>query len=43
MTYIRHAIHHPENTLNPNFTEAELKQSIQEMLSILQHTDFLAL
>ncbi|MDO1509858.1 MULTISPECIES: AAA family ATPase [unclassified Neisseria] len=43
MTYIRHAIHHPENTLNPNFTEVELQQSIQEMLNILQDPNFLAL
>lgn len=28
-TYIRHAIHHPENTSNKNFTEKELKTSIE--------------
>ncbi|WP_420398733.1 ATP-dependent nuclease [Flagellimonas sp.] len=26
--YIRHSIHHPENTLNRKFTEAQLKKSI---------------
>lgn len=29
--YIRHQIHHPENTNNQRFTEAELKQSIEDM------------
>lgn len=43
MTYIRHAIHHPENTLNPPFTPLELKQSIQSMLSILNTQNFQAL
>ncbi len=28
-TYIRHAIHHPENTKNKRFTEEELKKSIE--------------
>lgn len=32
--YIRHSIHHPENTLNKKFTETELKTSIQELKSI---------
>jgi predicted ATP-dependent endonuclease of OLD family len=27
--YIRHSIHHPENTLNRKFTEAQLKKSIK--------------
>lgn len=43
MTYIRHIIHHPENTLNPSFTETELKDSIQEMLNILKHPNFVAI
>lgn len=29
--YIRHQIHHPENTQNPRFTSEELKESIQSM------------
>jgi len=29
--YIRHQIHHPENTLNQRFTTEELRQSISEM------------
>ncbi len=28
-TYIRHSIHHPENTKNPKFTDKELKESIE--------------
>ncbi|MDF7675183.1 ATP-binding protein [Neisseriaceae bacterium ESL0693] len=36
MTYIRHNIHHPENTLNPKFTEKELQQSIGQMINIIQ-------
>ncbi|MGN0921262.1 MAG: ATP-binding protein [Cellvibrio sp.] len=30
-TYIRHQIHHPENTINPRFTRDELDASIAEM------------
>jgi len=30
-TYIRHCIHHPENTSNKKFTEKELKTSIEKM------------
>jgi len=37
-TYIRHSIHHPENTSNPKFTEKELKESI-ETLKKLKHKD----
>lgn len=33
-TYIRHAIHHPENTLNKSFTETQLKQSIRMLREI---------
>ena len=29
--YIRHQIHHPENKLNPRYTEGQLKESIEEM------------
>lgn len=28
-TYIRHSIHHPENTLNPKYTQEELAESIK--------------
>lgn len=34
--YIRHRIHHPENTHNPEFTEAELKESIQSMREFIR-------
>ena len=34
-TYIRHQIHHPENSLNPKFTLHELEQSIQILLNYL--------
>jgi len=30
-TYIRHSIHHPENTSNTKFTQEELKKSIQDL------------
>lgn len=33
-TYIRHSIHHPENTSNKKFTDAELKKSIQLLREI---------
>lgn len=36
-TYIRNEIHHPENTCNVKYTSAELKQSIEELRSILTH------
>lgn len=36
MTYIRNLIHHPENTINPEFSDQELNQSIQEMIGILE-------
>jgi len=29
--YIRHQIHHPENHLNPRYTQIQLQQSIEEM------------
>jgi len=34
MTFIRNTIHHPENRTNLNFTDAELKQSIENMLAL---------
>jgi hypothetical protein len=43
MTYIRHAIHHPENTFNQPFTLFELEQSIKEMLLIVNTPNFRAL
>lgn len=36
--YIRHQIHHPENTNNPRFTFAELNQSIHDMRSFIENT-----
>lgn len=36
-TYIRNKIHHPENTNNKDYTEEELKTSIQEMIEILNN------
>ena len=35
--YIRNFIHHPENTKNQKYTPAELKRSIEEMLSCLAY------
>lgn len=32
--YIRHSIHHPENTVNKKFTEKELKKSIEILVQI---------
>lgn len=34
--YVRHQIHHPENTLNPPFTPDELKESIQAMRDFIK-------
>lgn len=34
MTYIRHSIHHPENTLNVRYTEDELRDSINAMIPL---------
>lgn len=33
-TYIRHSIHHPENTLNTKFTSDELTESIEELRAL---------
>lgn len=43
MTYIRHSIHHPENTYNQKYNEVELKASIEAMLSIVKSQTFQAL
>lgn len=34
-TYIRHSIHHPENTQNSPFTEKQLKESIEILKNLL--------
>lgn len=34
--YIRHQIHHPENTTNRKFTDQELRQSIEAMRNFIQ-------
>ncbi len=34
-TYIRNKIHHPENTQNADYTDAEFRQSITEMLALI--------
>ena len=35
-TYIRHSIHHPENNSNPDYTEAEFKESIKTMQGLVK-------
>lgn len=35
LTFIRHKMHHPENSLNCEFSESELRQSIEFMLNLL--------
>lgn len=40
MTYIRHSIHHPENTHNASYTETDLIRSIQEMLGVIASDAF---
>ena len=35
-TYIRNFIHHPENTLNPKYSEQELKVSICQMIEAVK-------
>ena len=42
-TYIRHSIHHPENTHNQAFSETELKNSISSMLSVMSSQAFQSL
>ena len=36
-TYIRNLIHHPENTKNPPYSEAELEESIKCLIDILRN------
>jgi predicted ATP-dependent endonuclease of OLD family len=43
MTYIRNFIHHPENTLNQQYTPDELKKSINEMLGFIEEIKKLTL
>lgn len=35
MTFVRNTIHHPENRQNANFTDAELKKSIDDLITVL--------
>lgn len=35
--YIRHQIHHPENTNNPRFTEIQLRESIGLMRTYIEN------
>jgi len=35
MTFIRNTIHHPENKENSNFTEIELRESIEKMIALI--------
>ncbi|MBD3362264.1 AAA family ATPase [Candidatus Dojkabacteria bacterium] len=35
-TYIRHSIHHPENTANKTYSQNEFKKSITEMIKIVK-------
>lgn len=37
--YIRHQIHHPENTHNPRYTDAQLQQSIRDMRGFIEEQD----
>lgn len=39
MTFVRHSIHHPENTYNPSYTPEELRSSIEEMIELIQKSD----
>lgn len=36
MTYIRNAIHHPENKENESFTDEELRMSIEQMIDLVR-------
>ncbi|WP_201618014.1 ATP-binding protein [Psychrobacter urativorans] len=40
MSYIRHSIHHPENTYNRAYTEEEIQTSTQKMVSIINSNTF---
>lgn len=35
-TYIRHSIHHPENTHNDKYSDVELRKSTQEMIDFIK-------
>jgi predicted ATP-dependent endonuclease of OLD family len=35
--YIRHQIHHPENTLNPKYTKEQMLESIQDMRAFIEN------
>lgn len=35
-TYVRNTIHHPENTQNPRYMDAELRQSISGMMGLIE-------
>ncbi len=37
--YIRHSIHHPENTENDKYSDEELKKSTQEMIGVIKKRD----
>lgn len=37
-TFIRHSIHHPENNLNEKYSAKEIKESINELISIIKST-----
>ncbi len=39
MSYIRNKIHHPENTINDDYTEEELKLSIDNMINVMKNTN----
>jgi putative ATP-dependent endonuclease of OLD family len=43
MTFIRHTIHHPENSHNAAFTDIELQESIKNMLEIIKTDSFIKL
>lgn len=36
-TYIRHSIHHPENNLNSDYTDLELKTSCKALIEVLKN------
>lgn len=36
-TYVRNCIHHPENTINPKYTKAELEESIVKMVEVVKN------
>lgn len=37
MTFVRNSIHHPENTLNGEYTPEELKSSIEELIKLIRN------